>query len=398
MLLCLVTFPTTARADELRLNDGRVLVGKVVERDKVFEVTTCDGVVVVAKAKVTSHRTDQQLREALAEQAHSAGATPFAALQLAIRARDYGLEPELWRYLEQALVALDPADASGHDGTNETPSQDVPADGALQRRIRDFLAQLEPQLLPRAQRAASTVTRVHKLLDLVRTDTSAARRTAIVELLARENNADEALRREARQHSTKGARLAAITALQRRELAGNDRFVLRTAIVDRDPDVRGAAIAIAHPDATAVDYLANGLTHSNAQVRVRTADAFAAMAHPEAIKLLVAAGPTAGKALAPSSQGVRGNIAILTQQAYIRDFDVEVASGSFIADPKVDTLQSGAVLDVTMIGVEEERVIVRAYRRALQKLAGQDPGADPRGWATWFANLPARTPSQTPAR
>lgn len=372
-------------ADELRLGDGRVLVGKVVERGQVYEVTTSDGVVVVAKDKVTARRTDAELRAALARQAETAGDTPFAALQLAIRARDFGLEPELWRHLDRALASLDDAND--------------PTDGALGRRLRDFLAQLEAQLLPRAQRTAPTATRVHRLLERARPDAPRAQRAAVVELLVREANADEALRQEARGHGRAATRLTALAALQRRELAGNDRFVLRTAIVDRDAEVRRAAIDIAHPGAEAVAYLAPGLSHPNAQVRVRTAEAYAAIARPEAIKLLVAAGPNAGKGIAAAdNQGVRGHIAILEQQAFIRDFDVEVASSSFIADPKVDTLLSGAVLDVTAIGVDTERITIYAYRRALQSLAGQDPGADPRGWAGWLANLGDPRPAHTAPR
>jgi hypothetical protein len=67
-----------------------------------------------------------------------------------------------------------------------------------------------------------------------------------------------------------------------------------------------------------------------------------------------------------------------------------VAQASFIADPKVDILQSGSVLDVTIHGVVEEQVrIVRAFRGALQKLGGSDPGPNPSAWALWLAKLQA---------
>jgi hypothetical protein len=110
------------------------------------------------------------------------------------------------------------------------------------------------------------------------------------------------------------------------------------------------------------------------------------------------AGPNAQKALADADPGMRANIAILQQQAYIRDFDVEVAQASFIADPKIGILQSGIVLDVTVMNVTIERVrIVTSWRSALQRLAGSDPGPDPRDWATWLANLPERTqPANAP--
>ena len=53
----------------------------------------------------------------------------------------------------------------------------------------------------------------------------------------------------------------------------------------------------------------------------------------------------------------RGHVAVINQTAFVRDFDVEVASASFIADPKVDVVQDGVVLDV--------RPVVRYDRKAI---------------------------------
>jgi hypothetical protein len=191
----------------------------------------------------------------------------------------------------------------------------------------------------------------------------------------------------------------AVDALVGRETAGNDRFAWRTAILDNDRNVRKEAVAIARRNGIAdgaVNYLAPGLMHGSAEIRVRTAEAFGGLADAEAIRLLVLAGPNAGKALAAADQGVRAHVAFLQQQAYIRDFDVEVAQASFIADPKVDVLQSGTVLDVTVHGVIEQTVrITRAYRSALQGLAGSDPGPDPRAWATWLMRQQQEQPAPT---
>jgi hypothetical protein len=122
---------------------------------------------------------------------------------------------------------------------------------------------------------------------------------------------------------------------------------------------------------------------------VRSAEALGGLGKPEAVKWLVAAGPNAGTGLAPPGDGPNGNrgyIAILTQTSYVRDFDVEVAQAAAIANPKVDVIQAGSVLDVTVFGVVEERVIVRAYRSAIKQLGYGDPGEDPRKWAAWLAN------------
>ncbi len=45
----------------------------------------------------------------------------------------------------------------------------------------------------------------------------------------------------------------------------------------------------------------------------------------------------------------RSYITVINQQSYIADYDVEVAQASFIAEPKINILQSGVVLDVKPI-------------------------------------------------
>ncbi len=54
----------------------------------------------------------------------------------------------------------------------------------------------------------------------------------------------------------------------------------------------------------------------------------------------------------------RGHVAVINQTAYIRDFDVEVAQASFIADPKVDVIQDGIVLDVQPVIMNDRKYIV----------------------------------------
>lgn len=387
ILLLAAPLPRLA-ADEVRLDDGRVLVGKVTERGDTLEIETRDGVVVVPKARVTSHRDDAELRRELAAKAREVGDSSFAQVQLARDARAWGLEREMWRHLDRAVTDLEQAPAgAGRD--------------AVQRLLDDLLAELEPEVLPRKWRSAATGQRVHQLLSSLRADTSPGRAAAIATLLAREPNADQDLREEARRSGSERQRIAALAALQRRELAGNDRFVLRTAILDGSSRVRTAAARIAreHAPAAAVAYLAPGLMHGSSKIRIRTAEAFAELGHRDAIDLLVLAGPNAGRALAAADSGVRAHVAFLQQQAYIRDYDVEVAQAAFIADPKVDVLQSGTVLDVTVQGVVVERTIVRAWQKALKDLTGSDPGPDPRRWSLWREALPpAAEPAATTPR
>jgi hypothetical protein len=378
----LFTLPAVAAADEIRLNDGRVLVGAVREVGDTLEIQTRDGTVVVPKASVARRTTDQELRKKLADSARSTGDTAFAHLQLAMQARGYGLEAELWLHLDRCIELHEKA--RGQEATD-----------AVERRLTDFLSQLEPELLPRKYRAAPTPTRVQQLLDRARPGFKLSQRRAVEELLVREPDADQHLRREARSNGNPHERIAALSALRRRPLAGNDRFVLRTAVLDGSADVRRAAVALGKDDADAetVSYMASGLAHENGRVRVRTAEALGELGHPAAVGVLVRAAPHAAAGLGGDS-APRAHIAFLEQQAYVRDFDVEVASNAFIADPKIANLQSGAVLDVTVVGVVEVRTIVRTYRAALQRLTGSDPGADVRDWPNWQSKLPA--PQEAP--
>ena len=327
-------------------------------------------------------RDQKDLQTALKEKAKASGDSAFAHLNLAQVARDYGLEPEMWRHLDKSIAKL-PAKKNGQ------PT-------AVERRLRDFLAQLEPELLPRSVRQAPAQKRIKSMLSLCHAATKAGKMAALEELMVREPNADQLLRQHARRNGSFRQRIAALSALQRRKTSGNDLFVLRTTVLDRNKKVRTAAADIGKPNITekAITYMASGLGHSNAKVRVRTAEAMGQLGHASAIDMLVKAGPHAASGLrraANDTGASRGHIAFLEQQAYIRDFDVEVAQASFIADPKVDVLQSGTVLDATVIGVTEIRRIVYAYRDALELLSGRDPGADPRRWSAWAESLPDKS-------
>lgn len=381
MLLAACLCCSDAAADEVRLLDGRVLVGKVVKKQGTWEITTRDGVVSVPENEVKETFNDEQLRVKLNDMARRSENTTFGHLQLAMHARAIGLEPEMWRHLDQAL---------------ELRAATAASEG-LQRRLADFLGSLEPEILDRRWRGAATKARVNQLLSALHSATNPGRIAATEELLVREPNADQDLRLQARRNTGTRQRIVALAALQRRALAGNDRFVLRTAILDASEAVRTAAIDCSRRSVSADDvaYLATGLAHQNAKVRVRTAEALGGLGHADAAKLLVHAGPSAGTGLAGGSGGVRAHIAVMTQQAYIRDYDVEVAQAAFIADPKVDVLQSGSVLDVNVAGTIEIRTILRAYRSALKQLTQNDPGDDVRKWPDWLAQVQPATPAPT---
>jgi type II secretory pathway component GspD/PulD (secretin) len=54
----------------------------------------------------------------------------------------------------------------------------------------------------------------------------------------------------------------------------------------------------------------------------------------------------------------RGHVAVTNQTTYVRDFDVEVAQAAFIADPKIDVVQDGLVLDVQPTILNDRKYII----------------------------------------
>ena len=63
----------------------------------------------------------------------------------------------------------------------------------------------------------------------------------------------------------------------------------------------------------------------------------------------------ARKAAAGAGSGHRANISFTTEQAYVADYDVEIATAAAIAKPIVRSARSGVVLDATVGGIHIDR-------------------------------------------
>ena len=64
----------------------------------------------------------------------------------------------------------------------------------------------------------------------------------------------------------------------------------------------------------------------------------------------------------------RGNLAVLNQVAYVQDFNVEIAQGASIADPIVNVVQDGVVLDVRPVVSADRRFITLELRPTIANL------------------------------
>ncbi len=69
----------------------------------------------------------------------------------------------------------------------------------------------------------------------------------------------------------------------------------------------------------------------------------------------------------------RANVAVINQTSYVRDFDIEVAQASFIADPKVDVIQDGVVLDVRPTITHDRRRVALSLQPTIAELVRPIP-------------------------
>lgn len=64
----------------------------------------------------------------------------------------------------------------------------------------------------------------------------------------------------------------------------------------------------------------------------------------------------------------RANLSILNQVAYVQDFDVEIAQAASIADPIIDVIQDGVILDVRPVVSADRRFITMELRPTVATL------------------------------
>lgn len=158
--------------------------------------------------------------------------------------------------------------------------------------------------------------------------------------------------------------------------------LLVRAIDDPVEEVRSAAAdalrAIGAPDT--IHPLGRALWSRDSVVRVRAAEAIGRIGDVAAAPYVVARWEKR------SGDFSRVNLTTVRQLSFIQDFDVEVASTSFIADPIVGVLQEGIVHDVKVLATEQTFTTIErvAYAGALRRLSGEDHGEDVAAWRKWL--------------
>lgn len=152
------------------------------------------------------------------------------------------------------------------------------------------------------------------------------------------------------------------------------------AVNDGGKDVRAKCMASlkASGDPGLGERFVPYLSSSSAGVRIRAAEALAEFPTRRAVPSLIARLERTWTEFGRSSffQG--------TVRSYIKDYNLVSGGTGFsvieVADPEIETVSTGVVLDAKVTKVE----IVR-YVAALKKATGQDFGADPKKWQEWWA-------------
>lgn len=195
-----------------------------------------------------------------------------------------------------------------------------------------------------------------------------------------------ALGRELLSRTT--ARRAFATLSLRRLFPGSEaEGLISRAVLDASQDVRASAARSlkAFADPVVIEPAVRALSSKHAELRKNAVEALAAMEYREAVEPLVTrlASLQSGSG---SGYAPRRHIYTGTQRSYIQDFDVEVAQGAAIADPIVNVLVEGSVLDVAVLNTTEFQFATEsvALRRALQQLTGAKPGDSAAAWQRWW--------------
>jgi hypothetical protein len=184
----------------------------------------------------------------------------------------------------------------------------------------------------------------------------------------------------------KGLRVAAARGLGRQFPGEAIEGLCVRSVLDGSEDVRiQAALALGQAGEPAVIVpLVRALSSGHGTVRTNAIEALGRAGYPAAVEPLI--GHLANLQLGGGGRAPAANIFIGSQMAYVQDFDVEVASGAAAADPQINVLMEGSVLDVRVhgISVQSTRIECQRLRGALGRLTGVRPGDTNTAWLYWW--------------
>jgi HEAT repeat protein len=160
------------------------------------------------------------------------------------------------------------------------------------------------------------------------------------------------------------------------------RALLLSAARDVDAGVRREATLAAASlgnDDTAVPFV-RALGSSNPRIVANAAEAIALLGDTRAAPYVV-------KKLLSHGSSARQFVAFTRQVSYVRDYDVEIAQASNIANPDVGTLQEGVILDARVLDATYQTSWVESVLLgSLSRLAGTELRSREDALAWWQAH------------
>lgn len=169
--------------------------------------------------------------------------------------------------------------------------------------------------------------------------------------------------------------------------AGGKSLLLHT-VYDPSADVRLAcaqALKASGEERWIVPLVRTLEDSSSSAARANAAEALGVIGNAAAVAPLFAR--LASPPQATSSGRIpHSHIFVGRQVAYVQDFDVEVAQFQAVADPVVNVVLEGNVLDAAVSGVADVQFQVESatVRQALAKLTGEHPGDTNKAWLAWW--------------
>jgi hypothetical protein len=393
--ICFLLLPAAAAAaDVVRLRSGDVVEGRVDDLGDRLRVETSGGAVSLRWKDVDAVLPGRAAAEVFAEKRKAVGDKDVTGLYaLALWAQRAGL-PDEARGTFEAVVKADPEHAGARDALSQQKADGawqggtklleakgfVARDGAWMLReeadLRARQAEARRELSMDEKKVEDLLAKAGKGPDAARKFATDALATVPVESLFR-----PALR--ALRGGEPGTRAVAATALGRmKDEVDVRRPLLRSAVMDKDPEVRLASAAALRSlaDPQIVKPLAKAMWSASPEIRANAAEALGEVSGVGAVEWLITRVSTSG------GPGARNHIFVGSQVTYVSDFDVEIAQAAQIGDPIVQTIREGAMLDARVLNVREEYTILerRVAFTALRKATGKSFGEDPQAWKEWF--------------
>jgi hypothetical protein len=264
-------------------------------------------------------------------------------------------------------------------------------------RERDLFVVL-PELpvdLGEREHAGKDLTR---FLRFAATAPAAVRELCLARLSLSHAQAERLFSSELNHASSRRRELAAV-GLGRLVPGTQGRALLVHSVFDPTQDVRTACAQSlgAAGDPALTMPLTRALASDSKRVSQRAVEALGAAGYAEAVGPLVqhlaslSSKPAGGGAARPPA----AHIFVGTQRAYVQDFDVEVAAFAAVADPQINVITGGVVLDVRVLGLHTVSFRTRRATvcRVLRRLTGESWGDRPQEWIEWWRSREPGSPA-----